>query len=78
MQYAGMSFTMKALAALGLPWSGIMVMLREIMLWLLFGYVMTAAVAAVSTRREAVLWLPGQPGEKKRVCSSYGSLQPLS
>ena len=65
-------FARKAVAApaLGLPWSGIMVMLREIMLWLLFGYVMTAAVAAVSARREAVLWLPCQPGENKRVCNS--------
>ena len=41
-QYAGMSFTMKALAAaaLGLPWSGIIIMLYEVMLWLLQGSVM--------------------------------------
>ena len=34
-------------------------------------YVMTAATAAALTRREAVLWLPCQPGENKGVCSSY-------
>ena len=57
---------MKALAAaaLGLPWSGIMVMLR-----LCYGYVM----AAVSAKKEAVLWLPCQPGENKHICSSYSS-----
>ena len=31
------------------------------------GYV----IAAVPARREAVLWLPCQPGENKGVCSSY-------
>ena len=77
MQHTCTSVTMKALAALGLPWSGIMVMLREIMLWLLFGYVMTAAVAAVSARREAVLWPPRQPGGNKCACTSYRSLHLL-
>ena len=38
------------------------------LLWLCYVY----AVAATA-RREAVLRLPGQPGEKKRVCSPYGS-----
>ena len=44
------------------------------------GYVMAAAMAAASARREAVLWLPCQPGENKCVCSSYGflSLLPVS
>ena len=35
------------------------------MLWLLFGYVMTAAVAAEPARREAVLLPSRQPGENK-------------
>ena len=49
-----MSFTMKALAAaaLGLHWSGLMIMLYEVMLWLCYGYVMSTAMAAASTRRE--------------------------
>ena len=65
-----MSFTMKALAtaALGLHWSNTTVMLSEVMLF----YVMTAAMAAASARRDAVLWLLCQPGENKCVCSSYG------
>ena len=42
-------------------------------LWLRFGYVVAAAVAAMSARREAVLWLPFQPGENKHVHSSCGS-----
>ena len=41
-------------------------------LWLLYGYV-AAAMAALSARREAVLWLPCQPEENKYVCRSYGS-----
>ena len=48
-----------------------MVMLYQVMLWQCYCYVMAATTAA---RREAVLWLPCQPGENKRVCSSYGSL----
>ena len=49
-----------------------MVMLREVMLWLRYSYVAAAAKAAASARKEAVLWSPCQPGEDKRVCSSYG------
>ena len=45
---------------------------------LCYGDVVAAATAPASTRRQAVLWLPGQPGENKSVCSPYGSLQPLS
>ena len=73
--YACKNFTTKSLAAaaLGLDWSDIMIMLCEVILWLCYGYVVAAATAAVSARREAVLWLPCQPGENKRVCSSYGS-----
>ena len=41
--------------------------------WLCYGSFVAAAMAAASERREAVLWLPCQPGENKRVCSSYGS-----
>ena len=43
---------------------------------LCYGYivVVAASMAAASARRETVLWLPHQPGENKRVCSSYGSL----
>ena len=47
------------------------------MSWLLYGYIVTAAMAAVSARREIVLWLPWQSGENKRVCSSYSSLSLL-
>ena len=47
-------------------------------LWFLYSYVMAATVAAVSARRETVLWLPCQPEENKLVCSSYGSLSLLS
>ena len=66
-----------AAVALGLHCSGIMVMLCEVMLWLCYGYVAAAATAAVSARKEAVLWPPCQAGENKRVCSSYGSLHLL-
>ena len=80
-QYACMSFTMKALAAaaLGLNWSNSMVMLYEVMLWLCYGYVMSIMTAS-SARREAVLWLPCQLGENKCVCSSDGfsSILPAS
>ena len=74
---------MKALtaAALGLCWSDIMIMLYEVMLWLDYDFVMVAALAAVSARREAVLWLPCQPGENKHVCSFTAPhifFQPLS
>ena len=44
-----------AAAALGLHWSDVMVMLYEVMLWLPYGYVMAAAMAAKSARRKAVL-----------------------
>ena len=47
------------------------------MLLLYYGYVVGAAMIAVSARREAVLWLPCQPGENKHVCSSYSSLDLL-
>ena len=43
------------------------------LLWLHFGYAVAATMAAVSARREAVLWLPFQPGENKHVCSSFVS-----
>ena len=42
------------------------------LLWLLYGSVVAAATIAASARTEAVLWLPCQPGENKRVCSCYG------
>ena len=51
------------------------------MLWLDYDFVMVAALAAVSARREAVLWLPCQPGENKHVCSFTAPhifFQPLS
>ena len=35
------------------------------MLWLCYDFVMVAALAAGSARREAVLWLPRQSGENK-------------
>lgn len=40
----------------------------------IYGCVMAAATdVAALARREAVLWLPCQPGENTHVCSSYGS-----
>ena len=51
----------------------IIVMLYEVILWLRYGYVVAAATAAVSERRESVLWPLSQPGGNKHVCSSYGS-----
>ena len=68
-QYPCMNVTMKTqpAAALGLHWSDPMTVMAP--LWLCYGY----AVAAASARREAMLRLPGQPGEKKSVCSPYGS-----
>ena len=54
---------MKALgaAAVGLHWRDIMVMLYKVMFWLHcgynYGYIMAAAMAATSVRREAVIWL---------------------
>ena len=49
-------------------------------LWLHYGYAMAIAMAAVSGRREAVLWLSCQPGENKHICNSCGSssLLPVS
>ena len=38
---------------------------------------MTAAVSVESARREAVLWLPGQPGESECLCSAHGALSLL-
>ena len=32
--------------------------------YIIWGYIMAAATAAASVRKEAVLWLPCQPGEK--------------
>ena len=64
-----------AAAALGLYWSDIMVILREVMLGFHYGHIMVipaAAAAAALARKEAVLWLPCHPGENKRVCSPYG------
>ena len=81
--YVCKSFTVKALAATapGLRWSDIMVMLCEVMLWLCFGYIMTMLWLLLqlhaSARREAVLWLPHEPGENEHVCSSQGPLSLL-
>ena len=49
-----------AAAALGLPWSGLMIMLYEFMLWLCYA----TAMAAAPTGKEALLWLLCQPGER--------------
>lgn len=51
-----------------------MAMLCEVMQWLHYGYVMIAATATASARKEAVLWLPCQPRVNKCLCISYGSL----
>ena len=40
-------------------------------LLLRYDYVVPAAKAAVSARKEAVLWLPCQPGDNKRVCTGH-------
>lgn len=69
-QYACVNFTMKALesAALGLHWSNIAAMLCEILLRLHYGYVVAAAMAVASARKEAVLWPPSHglfSGEQK-------------
>ena len=55
--HACTSFTMKALAAaaLGQHWSGNLVMLYEVMLWLHYSYVMAVTMVAASARREAML-----------------------
>ena len=77
-QYTYMGTIWEAFAAaLGLHWSDTIVMLCEVMKWLHYGYAMTASTAAASARREAVLWLPCQPGENKCLCISYGSLHLL-
>ena len=47
------------------------------LLWLHYAYVVAAAMAAASARREAVFWLLCQPGENKPVCSSHSSLHLL-
>ena len=73
-----------AVAALGLHWGNIMVMLYEVILWLCYGYVVAAATAAVSERRESVLWPLFQPGGNKGINMSAVpmalrvSFQPLS
>ena len=83
-QYACVSFTVKALtfAGLGLHRSHIMfyVIWGYVLavFWLHYGYVVAAATALVSSRRETVLWLPCHPGENKYVCSSYCSLSLLA
>ena len=46
---------------------------QDLLLWPHYDYIVAAAIAATTARREAVLWLPCQPGKNKRVCSSYGS-----
>ena len=58
MWYPCMRFTMKALAAaaLGLPWSSLMVVLYKAMLWLCHGYVMALLWL--------LLWLLHQKGER--------------
>ena len=79
-----MSFTMKALAvaALGLHWGNIVVVLYEVILWLCCAYVVTAATASVSGRSESVLWLLFQPRGNKHVSAVPTALrvsfQPLS
>lgn len=45
--------------------------------WLHDGYIVAAAVTVESARREAVLWLPCQPGDSERLCSPHGSLSLL-
>ena len=62
----------------GLYQSDTMFVLYEVMLWLHCDYVVTDALVAESARRDAVLWLPCQPGENKCVCSSDGFSSILS
>lgn len=83
-QYACVSFTVKALAvaALGLHWSHSMFYVTWgyilAVLWLHYGYIVAAATALVSARMETVLWLPCHPGENEHVCSSCCSLSLLA
>ena len=65
MLYSCKNFTTKALAAaaLGLHWSNIMIMLCEVMLWLCYGYVVAAAMAAVSQERGCVM--PAMPARRE-------------
>ena len=65
--YPCMRFTMKALAAaaLGLPWSSLMVVLYKAMLWLCHGYIMALLWL--------LLWLLHQKGE--RLCFGYHASQ---
>ena len=59
MPYAHQSFTMKALAAmaLGLRWSGIMVMLYEAMSWLYYCCIMVMLWLLLQLPRESGEWL---------------------
>ena len=41
------------------------------MLWLHYSEVVAAATVAASARKEAVLWLPCPPGEKKHSFNIY-------
>ena len=52
---------------IGATLGNIMVMLYEVILWLCYGYVVAAATAAVSERRESVLWPLFQPGGNKGI-----------
>ena len=50
--YACMRFTVEAMAATasGLHWSNIMIMLYDLVLWLLYGYVVAIAMVVASVR----------------------------
>ena len=56
----------------------ILVMQSEFILRLRYGYLMVILCPLLwLLRRDAVLWLPCQPGENKSVCHSYGSFSLL-
>lgn len=81
-QYVCKNLTVKALAttASRLHWGSIMVMLREVILWLLYAVLWLLLWLLREPGERLSLWPLCQPGENKRVCSSYSilSLPPAS
>lgn len=82
LRYTCKNFTLEALAAAASVYTGVTSWLRHMSLcygylWLCYGCCYRCCIG----QREAVLWLPCQPGENIHVCTSYGSsisFQPLT
>ena len=68
-----MSFTMKALAAaaLGLHWSGLMIMLYEVMLWLVYRY-----GCCINQERGSIM--AAVPARREEMCLHFLRLLPSS